>query len=128
MERESLLDRLTPLEGLLVLACVKMTEQCYWTNLPPFKAAIEDGHLDLIRDADHLNDICAFKVVHGQPKLPKNKTKSSKKGPKRHGDAGIAYLLSNFASNLPIVEYDYTATTHDRTVKAGFKKRKQGVL
>ena len=65
----------------------------------------------LIPDQDHLLDISAFKVVDGQPKLPKTKTKSVEDGPERHGDAGIAYLCAHIASIQPIVQYEYNPAT-----------------
>lgn len=110
------------------ISCVQFTEQWYAVNLPPFKAAFEDEVIEVVRDADHLNDLSAFKVVNGVPKLPKKKNKSTREGPPRHGDAAIAYLLGHFASKMPVQEYGYEATQQDRTIKPGFRRRKRGVM
>lgn len=110
------------------ISCIHLTDQWYAVNLPPFKSAFEDELVEVVRDADHLNDLAAFKVINGIPKLPKVKNKSKKEGPPRHGDAAIAYLIGHFASKMPIQEYDYKAAPINRTLKAGFRKRKQGVL
>lgn len=94
--------------GELRIQRVDMTEKWYSENLPPLKAALEDDQLHLVRDADHLLDLSAFKVLNGLPKLPKSKTPTADgQGPLRHGDAGIAYALSYFASRLPVTEYAY---------------------
>jgi len=110
------------------ISCVQLTEMWYAAHLPPFKAAFQDEVIEVVRDADHLVDLNAFKLVNGIPKLPKTKNKSVRDGPSRHGDAGIAYLLGFFASKMPIQEYDYTAVKLNKTIKAGFRKRKRGVL
>lgn len=76
---------------------VKLSEKWYVEYLPRFKKAFEDDLIHVVRDADHLTDLTAFKRVNGIPKLPKTKTKSVD-GPDRHGDAGVAYLLGYVAS------------------------------
>ncbi len=87
---------------------VMITEKWYSENLPPFKARFEDQTHELVRDADHMVDLSALKVVNGLPKLPKAKTASTGEGPPRHGDAAIAYALADYASRLEIPEYGYT--------------------
>ena len=52
---------------------------------------------ELVRDADHLDDLRAFQVVKGIPLLPDIRTKGQD-GQQRHGDAGVAYLLGYAAS------------------------------
>jgi phage FluMu gp28-like protein len=110
------------------ISCVSLTDMWYGVNLPPFKAAFEDEIIEIVRDTDHRNDIGTFKVINGIPKLPRAKTKSDAGGTPRHGDAGIAYLLGHFASRMPVQKYAYEPVKRDRTIKAGFKKRKQGVM
>ena len=114
--------------GATRISCVTLNDTWYATNLPPFKAAFEDELIEVVRDADHRGDLNAFKVINGIPKLPKTKNKSKIKGPARHGDAGIAYLLAHFASKMPKHDYSYQTPKRDPTIKAGFRKRKQGVL
>ena len=89
------------------IECVKLSEPWYAINLPPFKAALEDDALRIPRDADHLLDLSALRVINGIPKLPKSRTKTRGDGPARHGDAAIAYALAHYASRLPIMEYGY---------------------
>jgi len=110
------------------ISSIHLTELWYATHLPPFKAAFQDELIQIVRDVDHLNDISAYKVIDGVPKLPKSKNKSTREGPPRHGDAGIAYLLGYFASKMPTQEYEYTPIEVARTIKAGFKRGKRGVM
>lgn len=90
--------------------CVNITDKWYSENLPPFRAGFEDRQIEVVKDVDHLIDLSHFRVINGIPKLPKLKTQTAaKKGPLRHGDAGIAYALGYAASRKPIPEYDYLA-------------------
>lgn len=116
------------------IEAVQLTSKWYSENLPPFKAALEDGELELVRDADHLLDLHAFKIVNGLPVLPKAKTATTGEGPARHGDAGIAYALLHYASRQPIVEYAYQAApaargTFDpiRRSGSGFRTHRGGL-
>jgi phage FluMu gp28-like protein len=91
--------------GELRIEQVMFTEAWYREHTAPFKAAHEDGTIEYPRDADVLDDLRAFKVVRGVPRLPDQKN-TGKDGNKRHGDAGIALLLSHFASRQDAVEFD----------------------
>lgn len=84
---------------------VMLSQAWYRDNTAPFKAALEDGTAELVRDADHLDDLRAFQVVKGIPLLPDTRTKGQD-GQQRHGDAGVAYLLAYAASRA-----DNIATT-----------------
>lgn len=55
------------------------------------------GTAELVRDADHLDDLRAFQVIDSIPLLPDTCTKGQD-GQQRHGDAGVAYLLAYAAS------------------------------
>jgi phage FluMu gp28-like protein len=94
--------------GELRIEQVMFSESWYRENTAPFKAAHEDGTIEYPRDAEVLDDVRAFQVVRGVPRLPDLRS-SSKDGGKRHGDAGIALLLSHFASRQEVVEFDFTA-------------------
>lgn len=76
---------------------VVFSEPWYRDNTAPLKAAFEDGLIELPLDADVLNDLAAFRLIKGVPRLPDLRTKG-KGGEKRHGDAGIAILLAYAAS------------------------------
>lgn len=100
---------------------VMLTDKWYAENLPPFKAAFEDKLTTMPRDADHMLDIGALKVINGLPKLPKAKTSSTGEGPPRHGDAAIAYALGHYASRLPSIAYGYTPA---KKPTSGFNARR----
>jgi phage FluMu gp28-like protein len=104
------------------ITAAKLTEPWYHENLPPFKACFEDDNIEMLIDLDHLLDIQAFLVLQGQPKLPKTKTKSTRGGKDRHGDAGIAYLCGHIASRQPVMRYEYTTPNEAQRKNSRFKK------
>jgi hypothetical protein len=79
------------------IEAVMLSLAWYRDHSAPFKAALEDGTVELVRDADHLDDLRAFQVVKGIPLLPDTRSKGQD-GSQRHGDAGVAYLLAYAAS------------------------------
>ncbi|WP_256587919.1 hypothetical protein [Pseudomonas sp. FFUP_PS_473] len=102
---------------------VMLTEGWYRDNMPPLKAALEDDTLyDIPADKDVTGDVRAFRVVKGVARIPEKRT-SEKSGDKRHGDAGVALALADFASrqDVEIFEYHRVQPTaqHDRQVKLG---------
>lgn len=96
--------RETP-DGPGLIIAVKFTEEWYRLEMPPLKAAFEDDQIALIRDADHLSDLRAIKLIRGIPRLPA--LREGDTGKKRHGDHAIAVALAHWASRLPWTEYDY---------------------
>lgn len=74
----------------------------YAENLPKFKARFEDGKITIPQDLDVRQDLTAFQVIDGVPKLPKvrvqSKSPDADKGDYRHGDAGVALALCEYAS------------------------------
>ncbi|WP_367949521.1 hypothetical protein [Pseudomonas putida] len=102
---------------------VMLTEGWYRDNMPPLKAALEDDTLyDIPADKDVTGDVRAFRVVKGVARIPEKRT-SEKGGDKRHGDAGIALVLADFASRQDVEIFEYhrvqPAAVHDRQVKLG---------
>ena len=87
---------------------VMLSETWYREHTAPFKAAFEDGTFELVRDADVLNDLRAFEVVRGVPRIPDRRS-TDDSGKKRHGDAGVALLLADFASRSDVVPMEFTA-------------------
>jgi len=75
---------------------VKASDSWYLENMPKMKAGLEDRTLLLPRDALILDDLRAFKLIKGIPKIPDVRT--GQKGAQRHGDAGIALALAVFAA------------------------------
>ena len=77
---------------------VMLTEGWYKLNMPPLKAALEDGDLDeLPKNEGVLSDMRAAKVIRGVARLPDKKNKGEE-GEKRHGDSLIALALAFYAS------------------------------
>ncbi len=102
---------------------VMLTEGWYRDNMPPFKAALEDDTLyDIPADKDVTGDIRAFRVVKGVARIPEQRT-TEKGGDKRHGDAGVALVLGDFASRQEVEIFEYhrvaPSAQHDRQVKRG---------
>lgn len=102
---------------------VMLTEGWYRDNMPPFKAALEDDTLyDIPADKDVTGDIRAFRVVKGVARIPEHRT-TEKGGDKRHGDAGVALVLGDFASRQEVEIFEYhrvaPSAQHDRQVKRG---------
>jgi hypothetical protein len=86
---------------------IRFTEDWYRLHMPPLKAAFEDDAISIARDAEHLSDLRAVKVVRGTPRVPP--TREGEKGKRRHGDDAIALALAHFASRMRWVEYAYRA-------------------
>lgn len=94
-------------EGSGLVWPLKFTEEWYRLQMPPLKAAFEDGTISIAPDADHLEDLRAVKVVRGIPRVPPLRT--GEKGRRRHGDYAIALALAHWASTMRVVEYGYRA-------------------
>ncbi|APC16301.1 hypothetical protein BLL42_11385 [Pseudomonas frederiksbergensis] len=111
---------------------VMLTEGWYRDNMPPFKAALEDDTFyDIPADKDVVGDVRAFRVVKGVARIPEKRTneKGEKSGGKRHGDAGIAAVLADYASRqeTEIFEFHRVQPTaqQDREIKLGAGWRTQ---
>jgi phage FluMu gp28-like protein len=105
---------------------VMLTEGWYRDNMPLFKAALEDDTFyDIPADKDVVSDVRAFRVVKGVARIPEKRTneKGEKSGPKRHGDAGIAAVLADYASRQDVEIFEFhrvpPSGSHDRTVQTG---------
>lgn len=61
-----------------------------------------------MRDAGVLNDLRAFEVIKGVPRIPDRRSTDAS-GNKRHGDAGVALLLADFASRSDVVPMEFEA-------------------
>lgn len=72
---------------------VMLSDAWYREEMPRFKAFFEDGTIEVARDADHLDDYRAIKMIKGVAKLPDTKTKGAD-GRQRHGDAAIAAAMA----------------------------------
>lgn len=90
--------------GGLVWA-VKLSVTWYNENMPPLKAAFEDGAIALTRDAEHVTDLRLVKIIRGVPSIPPERVGEA--GKKRHGDFAVALALAYFASRMQWHEYSY---------------------
>jgi phage FluMu gp28-like protein len=88
---------------------VKFSEQWYRENTAPLKAAFEDGSIELPKDAAVLDDMAAFRMVRGVPRIPDIRVADAR-GQKRHGDAGIAVLLAYAAARQDYVPMEGQGT------------------
>lgn len=92
---------------------VMISTEWYRVNMPPYKAAFEDGTIILPKDADWLTDHRVVVMDKGVAKVPERTT--GQDGKKRHGDSAIAGVMAYGASRSDYEEYDYTpATAGDR--------------
>lgn len=76
---------------------IKFTENWYREEMPPLKAAFEDGTIALPRDADTASDLRLVKLIRGVARVPDARS-TGKDGGSRHGDAAIAIALMHYAS------------------------------
>ena len=96
-----LAEQATYLYGASRVEAVMLSQGWYLENMPPFKAAFEDGEIEIPRDLDVLDDLRALQVIRGVPKLPDVKTGDKRN---RHGDAAIALALAHYASRKDGIE------------------------
>ena len=82
---------------------VKLSERWYRENMPPLKAAFEDGTIELPKDSFIVDDLRAVKVVQGVAMVPRNSRQDG-----RHGDAAIALALAYAASRQDPAPIEYT--------------------
>lgn len=98
---------------------VMLSDKWYLEHMPRFRAALEDAHLDIPRDADVRADLRALQVVRGVPKLTDKKSKGAD-GKQRHGDAAIALVLAHAASSIDAVPIEYLSAGKRESVSLGF--------
>ncbi|MHB1273627.1 MAG: hypothetical protein ACYCZD_12835 [Rhodanobacter sp.] len=85
---------------------VKFSENWYREEMPPLKAAFEDGTILLPRDADVASDLRLVKLIRGVARVPDLRS-TGKDGGQRHGDAAIAIALMHYASRHLGVAIEY---------------------
>src|ERR1019366_5562316 len=75
---------------------VMVSESWYRENMPRYKAAFEDGTIEIPKDADVLADHRAIVLEQGVAKVAERRAGSGGKG--RHGDSAMAGARGFFAS------------------------------
>ena len=88
------------------IECVMLTEPWYREQMPPMKAAFEDGTIQLPKDRDVQDDIRGLTFIRGVLRVPDKRTKDGE-GHGRHGDAAIAIALAHAASRAEVELYEY---------------------
>ncbi len=91
---------------------VMLSESWYRENMPRYKAAFEDGTIEIPKDADVLSDHRAFVLEHGVAKIAERRPGSDGKG--RHGDSAMAAALAYFASRAEGGQIGYLAAPSAR--------------
>jgi phage FluMu gp28-like protein len=91
---------------------VMLSESWYRENMPRYKAAFEDGTIEIPRDADILSDHRAFVLENGVAKISERRAGTDGKG--RHGDSAMAAALAYFASRADAGQFGYLAAPSAR--------------
>ncbi len=86
---------------------VMLSVEWYRNNMPRYKAAFEDGKIELPRDADILADHKMLRMQQGVARLIERRLRDSDGNP-RHGDSAISGALAYYASYSNHAEYSYT--------------------
>jgi phage FluMu gp28-like protein len=97
------------------IAQVMLSEAWYRENMPRYKAAFEDGTIEIPKDADVLSDHRAIVLENGVAKISDRRTGIDGKG--RHGDSAMAAALAFYASRAEVGAIAYTAVR-----KAGMRE------
>jgi phage FluMu gp28-like protein len=84
---------------------VMLSESWYRENMPRYKAAFEDGTIEIPKDADVLADHRAIVLEQGVAKISDRRAGSDGKG--RHGDSAMAAALAFFASRAEVGKVAY---------------------
>ena len=83
---------------------VMISQAWYLENMPPFKAAFEDGLIEIPRDDEVASDLRALQMIKGIPRVPEVRTGAEGD---RHGDAAVALCMAHAASRAEVAEYGY---------------------
>jgi phage FluMu gp28-like protein len=93
---------------------VMLSNQWYRDHMPRYKAAFEDGMIELPLDAEILADHRALVMEDGVVRIPDRRNSAGESGKRRHGDAAIAGALAYFASQAQVGEISYQAAPGKR--------------
>lgn len=95
------------------IAQVMLTQEWYRENMPRYRAAFEDGTIEIPRDADILMDHRAIVIERGVAHVAEGRTRGSDRRP-RHGDSAIAAVLAYFASRMDVGVVAYEPVARER--------------
>src|SRR5258708_18679701 len=91
---------------------VMLSESWYRENMPRYKAAFEDGTIEIPKDADVLSDHRAVVLHRGIAKISDRRSGVDGKG--RHGGSAMAAALAYFASRAEEGQFGYLAAPSAR--------------
>ncbi len=100
------------------IAQVMLSAEWYRENMPRYKAAFEDGAIELPRDADILADHRAIVLEQGIAKVGDSRFRGAD-GMPRHGDSAVAAALAFAASRMETAEIAYTPVKGATPVRFG---------
>ncbi|MGH7779754.1 MAG: hypothetical protein ACREQR_07995 [Candidatus Binataceae bacterium] len=100
------------------IAQVMLSAEWYRENMPRYKAAFEDGAIELPRDADILADHRAIVIEQGVAKVGDARFRGAD-GMPRHGDSAVAAALAFAASRMDTAEIAYTPVRGASPVRFG---------
>ncbi|MGC1676832.1 MAG: hypothetical protein WA740_04795, partial [Candidatus Binataceae bacterium] len=100
------------------IAQVMLSAQWYRENMPRYKAAFEDGAIELPRDGDILADHRAIVLEQGIAKVGDTRFRGAD-GMPRHGDSAVAAALAFAASRMEVAEIAYTPVRGAAPVRFG---------
>ncbi len=86
---------------------VMLSESWYRENMPRYKAAFEDGAIEIPKNADVLADHRAIVLEQGVAKVAERRAGADGKG--RHGDSAMAAALAFFASRADAGQIAYVS-------------------
>lgn len=86
---------------------IKLSQEWYRANSPPYIEAFGDGTVVVAGDDDVVRDHQALQYVNGIIRVPEGFRYKGSDGLFRHGDTAIAGILAYFASRQGGVEYGY---------------------
>lgn len=92
---------------------VMLSNAWYLEHMPQYRAALQDGMVELPQRAEILQDHRAIRLIDGIPKLPNKKT-SERGQDQRHGDSAIGYVMAYAASLAEPAEYNYHRVPNPR--------------
>lgn len=92
------------------IQAVMLTTEWYRENAPAFRAAFEDGAIEIPLHADTRTDLRSIRMDKGVAKIPDNARTTGTDGKPRHGDNAIAIWLGHFASRIEVAPIDYSST------------------
>ena len=101
---------------------VKLSQDWYRQNMPVYKAAFEDGDVEIPKDKDIISDHRSVRMVKGIAKVPDNARSKGTDGKQRHGDSAIAGALAFYASRMEVAPIAYLASGQTRAAARAYQE------